>query len=359
MEQESHSASENKIRILVADGDAIGLGVLETALVSLGYDVILAHDNVETLERANEIPDLIVLGSHLSNAGLNGIVSILKKNESTKAVPIVPTTVAGVSCFKVLADGADDFVSLPLDKIELSITISSLLVVSHAGQLPRYRDEIKTEIARRIEIPDKPPASRSALSLKRIYRLSRVAEFRDEETHGHIERISYYSTAIARKLGRDEKFLQNILFAAPLHDVEEIAIPDAVLQKSGKLNEDEWEVMRRHSPFGAEILQKFETDFLEMAEDIAATHHERWDGTGYPRGLKGTEIPLAGRIVAIADVFDVLTWERPYKQPVPLEKAFDIIREGRGTHFDPNVVEAFFAIRDEITDEFNWWKFMG
>jgi putative two-component system response regulator len=201
--------------------------------------------------------------------------------------------------------------------------------------------------------------NKTKISLETIYRVSRAAEFHDEDTDGHIERMSHYSTAVARKLGLDETFRQNILFAAPLHDVGNIAIPDDMLHKPGKLNQDEWEIMRRHSPFGARILEEFEAEFSKMAEEIAATHHEKWNGSGYPLGLKGNGIPLAGRIVAVTDTFDVLTWERPYKPALPLQEAFTVIREGSGTNFDPVIVDAFFGIKDEVISEFNWWKFMG
>jgi putative two-component system response regulator len=160
-------------------------------------------------------------------------------------------------------------------------------------------------------------------------------------------------------MGMDEKFRQNILFAAPLHDIGKIAISDNVLRKPGKLDDDEWEIMRRHSQFGAKILGECEAEFVSMAEVIASTHHEKWDGTGYPIGLKGEQIPIAGRIVAVTDTFDALTWERPYKQPVSIEKAFIIIENGRGTQFAPDVVDAFLNIRDEIIAEYNWWKFLG
>ena len=197
------------------------------------------------------------------------------------------------------------------------------------------------------------------VSLETIYRVSRACEFHEDETDGHIERMSHYSTAIARQLRQDETFLQNILFAAPLHDVGNIAVPDDTLHKPGKLNETEWEIMRKHSRFGAKILKEFEADFFKMAQDIAASHHEKWNGTGYPLGLKGTQIPVAGRIVAVADTFDGLTWERPYKPAHSIEEAFSVIREGSGFNFDPAVVNAFFGIKDEITAEFNWWKFMA
>jgi putative two-component system response regulator len=203
------------------------------------------------------------------------------------------------------------------------------------------------------------PLDRDDVSLETVYRVSRAAEFHEEATDGHIERMSHYSTAVARQFGMDETFLRNILFAAPLHDVGNIEVPDNMLHKPGKLSAEEWEIIRKHSRFGANILKDFEADFFQMARDIAAAHHEKWDGSGYPSGLKGTAIPLAGRIVAVTDAFDVLTWERPYKRALPLEEAFAVIREGAGKAFDPDVVSAFFAIREEIIAEFNWWKFMG
>ena len=139
-----------------------------------------------------------------------------------------------------------------------------------------------------------------------------------------------------------------MLYAAPMHDVGKIAVPDRILLKTRNLDADEWEIMKKHTVIGAEILQGSEAGFIRLAEVIALTHHEKWDGSGYPRGLRASEIPLAGRIVAIADVFDALTSVRPYKEPFSAAKSLDIIREGRGNHFDPDVVDAFFAIQDEI-----------
>jgi putative two-component system response regulator len=144
-----------------------------------------------------------------------------------------------------------------------------------------------------------------------------------------------------------------------MHDVGKIGIPDNVLRKPGKLDAEEWEIMKQHTTIGSEILKDSTTDFIKLAGEIALSHHEKWNGSGYPRGLSGTDIPLAGRIVAMADVFDALTSARPYKEPFPLDKAMAIIREDTGTHFDPDVTEAFFTVEDEIIKEFNFWKFMS
>ena len=153
---------------------------------------------------------------------------------------------------------------------------------------------------------------------------------------------------IARKMGLSDRQVENILYAAPMHDVGKIGIPDHILLKPGRLDKDEWEIMKKHAAIGAEILRGSDAEFIQVAETVAMTHHEKWDGSGYPKGLKGEDIPVEGRIVAIADVFDAMTSKRPYKEPLPVGESLKIIKEGSGTHFDPAVVEAFFAVKDEI-----------
>ncbi|HOV84859.1 MAG TPA: HD domain-containing protein [Syntrophobacteraceae bacterium] len=185
-------------------------------------------------------------------------------------------------------------------------------------------------------------------SLDTIHRLARAAEYRDKDTGAHLQRMSRYAAAIARRMGMDERMVESILYAAPMHDVGKIGVPDRILLKPGKLDAEEWEIMKQHTLLGELILEGSQNHYIKLAKIIAATHHERWDGTGYPMGLKGEEIPLIGRITAVADVFDALTSRRPYKEPFPLENAFAIIKEGKGSHFDPKVVEAFFAVREEV-----------
>ncbi|HSW60898.1 MAG TPA: HD domain-containing phosphohydrolase, partial [bacterium] len=160
----------------------------------------------------------------------------------------------------------------------------------------------------------------------------------------------HYCVAIAKKLGFSEKCVETILYAAPMHDLGKIGIPDHILLKPAKLDPDEWDIMKQHTAIGAKILSGSDAQFIKLGEIIARCHHEKWDGSGYPDGLKGAKIPVAGRIVAIADVFDALNSKRPYKEPFPIEKTLSIIKEGSGTHFDPEVVDAFFAIQDEILD---------
>ena len=185
-------------------------------------------------------------------------------------------------------------------------------------------------------------------SLETIYRLSKASEYKDEDTGAHILRMSHYAAAVAREMGHHEDVAENILYAAPMHDVGKIGIPDRVLLKPGKLDADEWETMKRHVVIGVSILEGSDSGFIREGATVAHTHHEKWDGAGYPRGLAGEDIPMAGRIAAIADVFDALTSRRPYKEPFSIEKSFGIIRESSGSHFDPDVVDAFFAIEEEI-----------
>lgn len=186
--------------------------------------------------------------------------------------------------------------------------------------------------------------------LDTIFRLSHAAEFRDSDTGAHIQRVSLYCETIARGMGMPTEWCQQILFAAPMHDVGKLGIPDAVLNKPGPLTDDERQQMMRHTTIGAQILKGSVSEVLQMAERIALAHHEKWDGTGYPAGVSQLEIPLEGRITAVADVYDALTSKRVYKPPMPNEKAFEIITRDRGTHFDPQVVDAFLSSRAAIED---------
>jgi putative two-component system response regulator len=212
-----------------------------------------------------------------------------------------------------------------------------------------YQRRLEAEVARRTEELRLAFEQTRSASLDTIHRLARAAEYRDEDTGAHILRMSQYAAAVARKMGQDANAVEGLLYAAPMHDVGKIGIPDHILLKPGKLDPAEWETMKQHTTIGACILRGSDADLIKLAELIALTHHEKWDGSGYPKGLRGTEIPLSGRITAIADVFDALTSKRPYRQAVfSVEQAYDMIRAGRGSHFDPDVVDAFFAAQAEI-----------
>ena len=186
--------------------------------------------------------------------------------------------------------------------------------------------------------------------LDTITRLAVAAEYKDIDTAMHIERMSRYSTLLARVLGKDGEYVDMMRLASPMHDVGKIGIPDAILLKPGKLTDAEFDHMKKHTEIGARILSGSDVPLLQMSERIALCHHEKWDGSGYPRGTRGEEIPLEGRIVALADVFDALTSRRCYKPAFTVEKALEIIREGIGKHFDPQIVEAFLSALGEVLE---------
>lgn len=181
-----------------------------------------------------------------------------------------------------------------------------------------------------------------------ITRLSRAAEFRDPETGAHIQRMSHYSALIARRLGLGDAFADALLMAAPMHDVGKLGIPDTILLKPGRLTAEEFIVMKRHPQIGHDILKGSSSSILRLGATIALTHHEKFDGSGYPHGLAGEAIPMEGRIVAVADVFDALTSARPYKPAWSMSRAVALLREGRGTHFDPACVDALFHAWDQV-----------
>ncbi|MBA7614679.1 hypothetical protein ES703_21948 [subsurface metagenome] len=187
--------------------------------------------------------------------------------------------------------------------------------------------------------------------LETIYMLGRAAEYKDEETGNHIKRVSELSKAIAESLGMDEIFIETIYYASPLHDIGKIGIPDNILTKQTKLMPEEWKVMKNHTVLGYELLKDSPSAIIQVASTVAYTHHERWDGKGYPKGLLGEEIPLSGRIVTLADFFDAVTSERPYrKEPFPMPKTLRLIREDREKHFCPDTTDAFFNVIERIKD---------
>ncbi len=354
---------EEKAKILVVDDEDGNLHLMETMLSSVGYEVILAIDGEEALAKAKETPpNVILLDTLMPKIDGFEVARRLKEDEATKTISVLMMTAQSEveERLKALEAGVDDFLIKPVDEAELRARVNSLLKVkAYNDHMRSYQEEMDAEVAKRTQDLTKALESIKIASLDTVYRLSRAAEYKDEDTGAHVERMSHYSSAIARGMGLDDEFVEHILWASPMHDIGKIGIPDRVLQKPGKLDDDEWVIMRQHTTIGGEILKDARADFIILAADIALTHHEKWDGSGYPQGVKGSDIPLAGRIVALADVFDALTSERPYKDPFPLEKALAIIKDGRGSHMDPDVVDTFLSIEDEIKAELNWWKFMS
>ena len=243
---------------------------------------------------------------------------------------------------RALSTGINDFLTKPFDQLELQARARNMLA---------WRQSQKKLASRALLLSDevaKATVEIAAREHETLLCLGRAAEHRDPETHEHIMRMSNYSRLIAQRLGLTHDECELLLRAAPLHDIGKIGTPDHILLKPGKLTAEEFEIMKQHTVIGQRILATSSSPILRAGADIAIAHHEKWDGSGYPGGLKGEAIPLFGRIVAVADVFDALTSARPYKEAWELERAYKLIRESSGGHFDPVCVEAFFAILDEV-----------
>ena len=343
---------KDKPVILVVDDQLPNIELLEAYLVPEGYEIVTAVDGKEALRKisGNRI-DLILLDVMMP--GMDGfeVTRRVRQDATHRLLPIILVTALQETEDRVkgIDAGCDDFISKPVDKMELLARVRSLLKVkAYNDLLSNYRKELESDVKTRTAELKQALEKIKATSLETIYRLSMASEYKDTDTGTHIKRMSRYSAAIARRMGLDTSTVETILYSAPMHDLGKIGIPDHILLKPAMLDPAEWEIMKQHSVIGAKILKNSDAAFIRLGEIIAYSHHEKWDGSGYPRGLKGTEIPIAGRITAIADVFDALTSKRPYKEPFPVENALAIIKEGRGSHFDPDVVDAFFAIQDEI-----------
>jgi len=338
--------------VLVVDDQPQNIELLEAHLVPQGYEIARAESGEEALRKlsGNQI-DLMLLDVMMP--GMDGfeVTRRIRQDDKNRLLPIILVTALRETEDRVkgIEAGCDDFLSKPVDKMELLARVRSLLKVKAYNDLmSNYRKELESEVARRTQELQRAFERIKAASLDTIYRLSMAAEYKDEDTGAHIRRVSRYSAAVARRMGLDDSTIEAILYAAPMHDLGKIGIPDLILVKPAKLDPAEWEIMKQHTVIGAKILTGSDAEFIRLGETIAQHHHEKWDGSGYPNGLKGEEIPIAARITAIADVFDALTSKRRYKEPFSVEKSLAIIREGRGSHFDPDVVDAFFAIQDEI-----------
>lgn len=279
---------------------------------------------------------------------LDGIELIKRFRKKNTLTPVVMVTAAGDLDikYKSLESGATDFLTKPVDLVEFKARTRNLINLRLA-QL-KLQDEavlLKDEVAKATETLRE--SEYETLDL-----LGKTAEFRDPETGNHINRVAHYTKIIAKRIGMNEES-QNILFhASPFHDIGKIGIPDSILLKPARLTEKEFSIMKKHPVIGYKILKNRKSKFLQAGAIISLTHHEKYDGTGYPQGIIKDKIPLPGRIVAVADVFDALTSKRPYKDAWPLDVAIDFLIEERGKHLDPNIVNAFLKEIKQVKDIF-------
>lgn len=366
--RESAGAVEQSAKIMVVDDEPLNIKVVCAHLRRAGYKHFAETTNpTEALVvMQRERPDLLLLDIMMPGVSGLEILQHMRSIPQLADIPVIILTAVDDRNTKAAALnlGATDFLTKPLDTAELQARVRNVLAVKS------YQDQLRNH-ARHLEEQVQQRTSELELSrLEVIHCLGRAAEYRDNETGRHVVRVGKYAAIIAEELGLDAETVELIRYAAPLHDVGKIAIPDSILLKPGKLTPDEFEMMQKHCGYGkkvfepmsmedwravaghtsagADVMRALNSPILNMAATIALTHHEKWDGSGYPLGLSGENIPLEGRITAVADVFDGLSSKRPYKPPFPLEKCFAIIKAERGKHFDPNVVDAFFVRKDDI-----------
>ena len=279
---------------------------------------------------------------------MNGIDFIVQFRalKGCKDVPVIMVTAddAKEVRYEALQRGATDFLNKPVDKTEFLARMRNMLALRKSQKQMANRAEWLASEVR------KATKELKQRELETILLLSKAAEYRDPETASHIVRMSHYSRLIARHLGMDAIEQEMILLAAPMHDVGKLGTPDRILLKPGKLDDEEFAIMKQHAEHGYQILRHSKTRLLQIAADIAYMHHEKVDGSGYPRGLKGDEISIYARIVAVADVFDALTSERPYKKAWPVEKAVALLQQEKGRHFDPACVDALLDHLDEVLE---------
>ncbi|WP_227816555.1 HD domain-containing phosphohydrolase [Nitrogeniibacter aestuarii] len=329
------------MKIAIVDDTPLNLTLMQ-ALVSKLHDCepIPFVDPVEGLAwcQANE-PDLIIVDYMMP--GIDGVEFIrqFRARAEHDDVPILMVTAdhERQTRYNALQSGATDFLNKPVDRNEFQPRVHNMLALRRAHLSTRLRAaELEGEVR-------KATATIHQREEETVTRLARAAEFRDPETGAHIQRMAHYSALIARQLEQAADFCTKILLAAPMHDVGKLGIPDHILMKPGRLTTEEFEQMKRHPLIGYDILKDSSSPVIGMAAVIALTHHEKFDGSGYPHGARGEDIPLEGRIVAVADVFDALTSSRPYKPAWSLEAAEHFLREGRGSHFDPMCVDALLS----------------
>lgn len=345
-------------RILIVDDEKLNRELLEDLVVSFGHEPEMARDGVEALAMMKLDIDLVLLDVMMP--GMDGfeVARRIREDPDSSDLPIIMVTAltSKEDRLRAVQAGVNDFITKPIDKTELKVRTESLLKMKEAQDaVKRHKAELEKKVEQRtadlrLALQDMAEAQRRThkAHLDTIVRLAIASEYKDEDTAAHIHRMSHYCAIIARGLHLPPGEVELILHASPMHDVGKIGIPDHILLKPGKLTPEEWTIMKEHSVMGGRILGEAEDDLIKAGEIIALRHHEKWDGSGYPKGLKGEDIPLIGRITAIADVFDALTSKRPYKSPMSNEKAFAIIKDSIGTHFDPKVGEAFFEGIDEI-----------
>lgn len=354
----------NNVTILAVDDDLMNLEMLDIMLSELDCRLLKAENGQLALNVMEAEPQIDVVLLDLEMPVMDGYETIkhIKQSFLWRDIPVIVVTSGSSEVVRMLALGANDFIAKPYNPEELRLRVMNHVRSKRLSDLAKDMNEILEA-----EVVKKTDSLKKALRLSRdaeyeiSLRLGRAAEFRDEETGMHTRRISELSRLLASLAGIQDEQCELLLFASPLHDVGKIGIPDRILLKPGKLDPAEFEIIKLHTVIGSKILSESERyPVIEAGSVIALQHHEKWDGTGYPSGLKGEEIHIFARIVSIVDVFDALLSERPYKKPFTLDKTISIMEEGRAVFFDPsllslflNNIDKFINIREKMKDSPN------
>jgi putative two-component system response regulator len=347
--EEMRAMKNGKARILVIDDDEKTREIMRLLLREKGYEAIEAESGETALElMKTELPDLILLDVEMPGISGFEVVERLKADGRTRTIPVIMVTGLGDqrSRLQALANGAEDYLPKPVDPNELSMRVRNHLRLKEYGDfLASLNSVLETKVQERT-------AQLQENYRETIYLLTSAAELRDETTGAHVRRISHYASRLAREMKGDSEFVETIFYASPMHDIGKIGIPDDILLKRGPLTSEEWIIMKQHPKIGAKILAEGSSPYMRMGALIALTHHECWDGSGYPSGIKGEDVPLPGRIMLLCDQYDALRSQRPYKPSIDHHTTVRILVEGDGRtkpeQFCPQALDAFMSCQDDF-----------
>lgn len=333
-------------KILVVDDEPANLNLMRQILKG-DYDLSFAKSGADAFANLQkQVPDLILLDVMMPGMDGYEVCQKIKADPRTSHVPVIFCTAMSeegdeIRGFKL---GASDYVTKPVRPAVVLARVQTHLKLADQHRATREEVLLAHQDLRESR-------------LKALLMLGKAAEFKDNDTGLHVVRMSYYSHMLAVASGWNDDACEVLLNAAPMHDVGKISTPDSILKKPGPLDAQEMAIMRQHCESGSQIIGQAQSDtpLFNMAREIALCHHEKWDGSGYPNGLAGEAIPIAARVVAIADVFDALTSQRPYKAPWPMEKTFAFLEDNAGTHFDPQLIKIFVGLKEEIAEVQQRW----
>lgn len=350
-----------KKKVLIVDDTKSHRDLLRSILLHYGYEIVEAENGKEGFEKALEfLPDIVI--SDVIMPEMNGfeLCRKIKGDKRFEFLPVVLVTASDRIEDKItgLKEGADEFLTKPVVPSELSLRVSNLLKIKDMNEkILNYSKDLEKEVNEKTmelknALNELTKSNEEILNAQKetIFRLALAGEYKDEDTPVHIKRVSLYVKLISKELSLKDAEIELYEMASTMHDVGKIGIPDRILLKKGKLTNKEYNLMKTHTIIGAQILEASQSSYIQIAHQIAEAHHEKYNGEGYPYGKKGEEIPLCARITTIADVFDALVSRRRYKEKWDISKALQLIESEAGKHFDENVVQAFFNVKDKIIE---------